>query len=134
MEKQLLSSLIVLRQKIHSFHWEVVGPSFTELHNLFGTQYGEVLLFADRVAEYIRTTGGHPPCRLSEMLRLSLVQEEDADKMSSDEMIASLSSDFKMLADMVNNSPDLSRAWSSIADDLHEYLIKQHWFLRSYLE
>lgn len=130
----LVASLLVLRQKIHSFHWEIVGISFHEIHTLLGKQYDEILLFADRVAEYMRTLDLHPPNTLKRMIELSKIKESDGSQLSPSDMILILHDDFKILGDYVNQLPDESRAWSNIMDDLHEFLMKQHWFMRSYLQ
>lgn len=135
MHREILSSLIILRQKIHSFHWEVEGESFLELHKLFETIYTGLLEYADRIAEYMRTKDQHPPCTLKEMLKLSLINEnENVSSLSTKEMIEIAQEDILYLAESVNETPNESRSWSNIADDLSEFLMKYQWFLRSYIQ
>lgn len=130
----LVASLLVFRQKLHSFHWEIGGSSFLELHKLFQEQYEEILKFADRVAEYLRTFGSYPPNTLAKILKLSLIDEVDDYLLGPREILENLEHDFGLLARYVEESPNFDRSWASIADDLHEYLKKQQWFVRSYLE
>lgn len=132
---KLVASLLVLRQKLHSFHWNVTGPSFLELHKLFQTQYEEVLSFADRVAEYIRTMGEHPPPTLRQILQLSLIGEDDSLNLPWKKMVQILYGDFIFLSEYIENMQyQGNRAWNNILDDLSEFLNKQKWFLRSYIE
>jgi len=131
--KILVASLLVLRQKIHSFHWEVTGVSFLELHELFGEQYAKILEFADRVAEYLRTLDDYPPNTLQKILDSSLIAEVEDPVVDPWFMLAILEEDFGLLARYVEELPDYDRSLSNIADDLHEYLKKQQWFVRSYL-
>ena len=133
-QEMLVASLLTLRQKLHSFHWEVTGVSFMELHKLFEAQYTDILDFADRISEYMRTMNTHPPSTLKDILRLSIIKESEASNINTAEMLTQLKRDFSLLAGMANESVNESRAWSNIMDDLHEYLMKQSWFIRSYLE
>lgn len=40
--------------KTHGFHWNVTGPMFNTLHLMFETQYSELWLAADALAERMR--------------------------------------------------------------------------------
>jgi len=131
---ELVASLIVLRQKIHSCHWEVTGINFMELHLLFNKQYDEVLTFADRVAEYMRTIDQHPPSTLDQMLELSFIGEIDVATMIPLDMCIILRDDFLLLANYVQDMPNIPKSWGNIAGELHEYLMKQYWFMRSFTE
>jgi starvation-inducible DNA-binding protein len=51
---KLLADTYSLYLKTHSFHWNVTGPQFNSLHAMFETQYNELWLAADEVAERIR--------------------------------------------------------------------------------
>ena len=55
----LLASSYTLYLKTHNFHWNVKGPMFTTLHTLFETEYNELALAVDQIAERIRALG-HP--------------------------------------------------------------------------
>ncbi len=43
----------------HNYHWNVEGPQFGDLHNLFGAQYNELFLSIDAIAERIRALGAY---------------------------------------------------------------------------
>ncbi|MBS1106226.1 MAG: starvation/stationary phase protection protein [Deltaproteobacteria bacterium] len=48
---RLLADSYTLYLKTHNFHWNVTGPMFTTLHGLFMTQYTELSLAVDEIAE-----------------------------------------------------------------------------------
>ena len=50
----LLHSTLALSLKTQNFHWNVRGPTFGPLHNLFGDQYTNLIEAADVVAERLR--------------------------------------------------------------------------------
>jgi starvation-inducible DNA-binding protein len=56
---KLLADTYTLYLKTHNFHWNVEGPMFNTLHLMFETQYNELALAVDAIAERIRALG-HP--------------------------------------------------------------------------
>ncbi len=59
----LLGSSYLLYVKTHNYHWNVTGPMFTTLHTLFETQYTELAMAIDEIAERIRALGPYAPGR-----------------------------------------------------------------------
>ncbi len=55
--QKLLADTATLYLKTHNFHWNVTGPMFSTLHVLFETQYNELWLAEDVIAERIRALG-----------------------------------------------------------------------------
>ena len=47
----------------HYYHWNVTGPMFNTLHLMFETQYTELSLAVDLIAERIRALGVYAPVR-----------------------------------------------------------------------
>ena len=72
---RLLADTYSLYLKTHSFHWNVTGPLFQTLHLMFETQYNELALAVDLIAERIRALGFPAPGTYSEFVRLSSVKE-----------------------------------------------------------
>jgi len=72
---ELLADTYTLYLKTHNFHWNVTGPMFTTLHTLFETQYTELALAVDEIAERIRALGAVAPGSYSEFQRLAAVKE-----------------------------------------------------------
>jgi len=73
---KLLADTYSLYLKTHSFHWNVTGPQFNSLHTMFETQYNELWLAADEVAERIRTLDVFAPGSYSQFAKLSAIKEE----------------------------------------------------------
>ncbi|WP_049621629.1 Dps family protein [Frateuria defendens] len=73
---KLLADTYSLYLKTHSFHWNVTGPQFNSLHNMFETQYNELWLAADEVAERIRTLDVFAPGSYSQFGKLTSIKEE----------------------------------------------------------
>jgi starvation-inducible DNA-binding protein len=72
---RLLADSYTLYLKTHYFHWNVTGPMFQTLHLMFETQYNELALAVDQVAERIRALGFTAPGTYSEFARLSSIKE-----------------------------------------------------------
>lgn len=72
---KLLADTYTLYLKTHNFHWNVTGPMFQTLHLMFETQYNELALAVDLIAERIRSLGHPAPGTYSEFIRLSSIAE-----------------------------------------------------------
>ena len=58
MLNQLLADTITLRDMYKKHHWQVVGPTFYQLHLLFDKHYEEQAVLVDAIAERIQILGG----------------------------------------------------------------------------
>lgn len=72
---RLLADTYTLYLKTHNFHWNVTGPMFQTLHLMFETQYTELSLAVDLIAERIRALGYPAPGTYSEYVKLSSISE-----------------------------------------------------------
>ncbi|MEQ8753340.1 MAG: Dps family protein [Coleofasciculus sp. G1-WW12-02] len=72
---RLLADTYTLYLKTHYFHWNVTGPMFHSLHNMFETEYTELAVAVDDIAERIRTIGYPAPGSYSEFTELSSIPE-----------------------------------------------------------
>ncbi|OKH46734.1 DNA starvation/stationary phase protection protein [Calothrix sp. HK-06] len=72
---RLLADTYSLYLKTHNFHWNVTGPMFQTLHLMFETQYTELALAVDLIAERIRALGFPAPGTYSDYARLSSIAE-----------------------------------------------------------
>ena len=86
---RLLADTYTLYLKTHNFHWNVTGPMFQTLHLMFETQYNELALAVDLVAERIRALGYPAPGTYTEYARLSSIKEEPG-VPKADDMIRQL--------------------------------------------
>lgn len=63
-----------LYMKTHFFHWNVTGPMFQTLHLMFETQYNELWLASDAIAERIRALGFPAPGTYDEFAKLTVIK------------------------------------------------------------
>jgi starvation-inducible DNA-binding protein len=73
----LLADTYTLYLKTHNFHWNVKGPMFQTLHLMFETQYNELALAVDLIAERIRALGFPAPGTYKAYAKLSSIPETD---------------------------------------------------------
>lgn len=89
---RLLADTYTLYLKTHNFHWNVTGPQFNSLHLMFETQYTELALAVDAIAERIRALGEPAPGSYSAYAALATVKEADG-VPKADDMVAQLAAD-----------------------------------------
>lgn len=85
----LLADTYTLYLKTHKYHWNVTGPMFQTLHLMFETQYTELALAVDLIAERIRALDVLAPGSYAEFSRLASIKE-DSDTPAAEEMIRRL--------------------------------------------
>ncbi len=74
----LLADYTVYYQKLRSFHWNILGKSFFDLHEKFEDLYTDARIKIDEIAERILTLRYHPISDLSEYLKITSIKEESA--------------------------------------------------------
>lgn len=72
---KVLADTFVLYLKTHSFHWNVEGPYFKALHDMFMEQYTELWNATDEIAERIRALGTYAPNSWQSMAKVASLQE-----------------------------------------------------------
>lgn len=85
----LLADTYMLYYKTHYYHWNVTGPMFNSLHLMFETQYNELWLAIDVIAERIRSLG-FPAGGYKANGKLTKIEEDDDDVPSAEKMIKNL--------------------------------------------
>jgi starvation-inducible DNA-binding protein len=81
---RLLADSYGLYLKTHNFHWNVTGPMFSTLHTLFETEYTELALAVDEIAERIRALGAVAPGSYSAFTKLATVKEAEGVPKATD--------------------------------------------------
>ena len=95
---RLLADSYTLYLKTHNYHWNVTGPQFHSLHTLFETQYTELALAVDEIAERIRTLGFPAPGSYSAYAKLTGITESDG-PVEARAMIENLLADQETVAE-----------------------------------
>jgi len=75
---RLLADSYTLYLKTHNYHWNVKGPLFNTLHQMFETQYTELAAAVDEIAERIRALGEPAPGSYKAYAKLTTIEEEDS--------------------------------------------------------
>jgi starvation-inducible DNA-binding protein len=73
---KLLADTYSLYLKTHGFHWNITGPMFNTLHQMFETQYNELWTAADVIAERIRALDVYAPGSYTQFAKLTSIPEE----------------------------------------------------------
>jgi len=134
---RLLADSYTLYLKTHNYHWNVTGPQFNTLHMMFETQYTELAIAVDEIAERIRALGVKAPGSYTEFAKLTNVEEGNGDE-SAEEMIRQLAIGQETVvrtareafpaADAANDEPTADLLTQRM--QIHE---KNAWMLRSML-
>ena len=135
---RVLADSYTLYLKTHNYHWNVTGPMFQTLHLMFETQYTELALAVDSIAERIRSLGEKAPGSYSEFGKLTSIKEETgvpgardmiANLVVAHETVIRTARDVFPKADAANDEATADLMTQRI--QLHE---KTAWMLRSLLE
>jgi starvation-inducible DNA-binding protein len=125
--------------KAHSYHWNIEGIYFSQLHDFFSDIYTEVFAAVDQAAEQIRTLDEYAPGSLSDIIKQATISEdaakpEDCHAMlqnlldANEEVMVSLNKLFEQASeDDVQGLAD----WAAGRIDTHA---KHRWMIRSHLK
>jgi starvation-inducible DNA-binding protein len=134
---RLLADTYTLYLKTHNFHWNVTGPMFQTLHLMFETQYNELALAVDLIAERIRALGFRAPGTYAEFTKLSSIKEPKGvpaaenmlrELVAGQEAVVKTARSVFPLVDKVNDEPSADLLTQRM--QVHE---KTAWMLRSLL-
>jgi starvation-inducible DNA-binding protein len=135
---RVLADTYTLYLKTHNFHWNVTGPMFQTLHLMFETQYNELALAVDLVAERIRALGFTAPGTYKQFIQLSAIKEDDGVPKAEDmirrlveghETVARTAREVFKAAEGASDQPTCDLLTQRM--QVHE---KTAWMLRSLLE
>jgi starvation-inducible DNA-binding protein len=135
---RLLADTYVVYLKTHNFHWNVEGPMFQTLHQMFMEQYTEAWNAIDLVAERIRSLGHYAPGTYREYLELARIKETPgqpkAEQMvrlliDGQEAVVRTAREVLPLAERADDQPTLDLLTQRM--QVHE---KNAWMLRSLLK
>jgi starvation-inducible DNA-binding protein len=134
----LLADTYTLYLKTHYFHWNVKGPMFQTLHLMFETQYTELALAVDLIAERIRALDFPAPGTYRDFGKLTSIKESDGVPSAKDmiqqlvdgqEAVARTARSLFAAVNHANDQPTADLITQRL--QVHE---KTAWMLRSLLE
>ncbi len=134
----LLADSYTLYLMTHNFHWNVTGPQFNSLHQMFMVQYTEQWNALDLIAERIRALGFPAPGTYKQFVKLASIKEVDGVPKANDmvrhlvaaqEATARTARSLFSAVEKANDQPTMDLLTQRL--DVHE---KTAWMLRSLLE
>jgi len=134
----LLADSFTLYLMTHNFHWNVTGPHFNSLHQMFMAQYTEQWNAIDIIAERIRALGHAAPGTYKEFVKLASIKEVEgvpnANEMirhlvAAQEATARTARKLYPVVEAANDQPTADVLTQRL--EVHE---KTAWMLRSLLE
>lgn len=135
-----LSDAYLLLIKTKKFHWDVVGPQFRSLHQLWEEQYQALTANIDALAERVRTLGAFPVGTAQGFLSQGSIKEQTDTIPLATEMVAQLVDDHELIIRNLREHVD------ACGEEFHDQgtadfltgLMEQHeemaWMLRSFIE
>ena len=135
----LLADTYTLYLTTHNFHWNVTGPMFNTLHQMFMVQYTELWAAVDPVAERIRSLGHAAPGSYAQFSKLASVPDAPSTPPKALEMVRILVEGHEAVARTARDMfPVAEQARDEPTADLLTQRMTVHeqtaWMLRSLLE
>lgn len=135
--KSVMGDTYALYVKTHGYHWNVTGPRFKSLHEMFMEQYTELWTALDEIAERIRTLGEFAPGSTEQILENATIKPDNS-QPDADSMVENLAKGHDMLSTTLKKALDVA---DEIGDDVTVDLFTQRmtvsqktaWMLRSSL-
>ena len=134
----LLADSYTLYLMTHNFHWNVTGPQFNTLHQMFMGQYTEQWNALDVIAERIRALGHAAPGTYGDFVKLGSIKEVQGvpkatamirHLVAAQEATARTARKLFPLVNAANDQPTADLLTQRL--EVHE---KTAWMLRSLLE
>jgi starvation-inducible DNA-binding protein len=135
---ELLANYHIYYQNLRSFHWNISGVNFFQLHAKFEELYTGALTKIDEIAERILTLGHTPLHTFTDYVRVSSI-EECRDMTGDRETIGAALDNIsriiqleRLILKLAGESSD-EGTLGLISSDINEQE-KTHWMLRAFLK
>lgn len=135
---RVLGDTFVLYTKAHNFHWNVEGPKFFALHEMFEAQYTELATAMDDIAERIRALDEYAPGTTAALTALASVTETDA-QLSAEDMVTATVTDYETICATITEALKVAQdagdeASAGMLGDRLEAHQKAIWMMKSLLK
>ncbi|MBV6623191.1 MAG: DNA starvation/stationary phase protection protein [Rivularia sp. (in: Bacteria)] len=135
-----LADAYLLLVKTKKYHWDVIGPQFRTLHELWEEHYQTLTMNIDSIAERVRALGSFPVSTMGGFLKLTSLKESSEKLPLATQMVASLVNDHEQV--IRNLREHIDKCSSDFHDegtaDFLTGLMEEHeemaWMLRSFIE
>lgn len=134
-----LASALDLKTQVRQAHWNVKGPHFIQLHELFDTLATEMEDFVDTIAERVTTLGGTAYGTARMAVAASILPEYPADIREGQDHVQALAVRYAAYGKLIrenigktNNLGDVDTA--DLYTGISRAVDKDLWFLESHLQ
>jgi len=140
MLNKALSDAYLLIIKTKKYHWDVVGPQFRTLHELWEEHYEALAINIDAYAERVRALGGYPLGTAEGFMKNASLREHPGDLPSANEMVSRLATDHEQVIRNLREYVDAAseKFGDEGTADFLTGIMEQHeemaWMLRSFIE
>ena len=100
--EMVVANSYVLAVKTQNYHWNVTGPNFKSLHEMFGAQYEDLSAAIDEIAERVRMMGNKIDASFEAFSELSEIKSGNKN-FNSVEMLQDLAASHKTLVKMLKS-------------------------------
>ena len=133
-----LADSFFMYMKAHSYHWNVEGINFPQLHKFFGDLYEELHGSIDPMAEHIRALNEYAPRNIEEMYEDKTVDCKNTAKTAKD-MVSDLLQTNEQVVIILNNlfaelEKNNNQGFMNFVADRLDAHKKHGWMLRSILK
>jgi starvation-inducible DNA-binding protein len=132
--RQLLADVFALYVKTKNFHWHMSGRHFRDYHLLLDEHGDQLFAMTDDIAERARKIGGTSLRSISDIARNQRLQDNDAEKVSAQDMLAELHSDNQLLTKYLRHTHEICDqgndvATASLIENWIDETERRIWFL-----
>ena len=135
-----LADAYLLLVKTKKYHWDVIGPQFRTLHELWEEHYEALTMNIDSIAERVRALGYFPVSTMEGFLKLTSLKESSENLPLATQMVSNLADDHEQI--IRNLREHINKCSSDFHDegtaDFLTGLMEEHeemtWMLRSFIE
>ena len=135
---QVLADSYALMALTHVAHWNVEGQGFFALHTAFQTQYEELFIAIDEIAERIRALGAYANGGLATLAAAAEMKEFSAPLAQEEYVNALLAANEKLVKDLEHGRDLAGEVNDPETQDLFIGRITLHqkaiWMLKSFLK
>ncbi len=105
--RYVLADTYSLYLKTQSYHWNVEGGNFSQLHAMFQDQYTDLATAIDDTAEHIRALGEKVSAGFERFKKITIIKDGD-ETLCSAAMVEDLASDQEKITETLQATFDIA--------------------------
>ena len=111
----ILADVFALYLKTKNFHWHMSGPHFRDYHLLLDEHADQIFAMTDAIAERVRKIGERTIHSIGHIARLQRVDDNDADYVEPEDMLAELREDNQALVSRLREAHTVCEEHEDVA-------------------